>query len=293
MNYAAGTFFANPEYEELYKEVDSVVSSYRSKYGVSVDKYLVISALTAYQDNYMYFDETETGAYDNQVTVEDDDGNGGVISKTIDEMTAKIEILAKYQIVTNKSCDLDSSSMRAIASNDDSQTIFNFWTSAAAKEKNYNCSGGSGYTLSTDEGNFEDEESGSAFYWNLIDENFLAEYYPQYFAGIEEELYYSHAAEAVKYIYLYADALRSLDCSGSNTAGRLTTIYEECSGIKVLPDEQGRYGGTYSLEEYVAGVIADEFTPGYMGAVTNDSAAIKEELKAFAIVIRSYSINVY
>ena len=291
LNYAAGTFFANEEYEELYKEVDSVVSSYRSKYGVSIDKYLIISALTAYQDNYMYFDETESGAYDNQVTVEDDDGNGGVITKTIDEMTAKIEILAKYQIITSKSCSFDSSSMRAIASNDDSTTIFNFWTSAAAKEKNYDCNGGSGYKLSTDEGKIDDDNSGSAFYWNLIDENFLAEYYPQYFAGIEEELYYTHAAEAVKYIYLYADALRSLDCNGSNTAGRLTTIYEECSGIKVLADDQGRYAGTYSLEEYVAGVIADEFTPGYMGAVTDDAAAIKEELKAFAIVIRSYSIN--
>lgn len=291
LNYASGTVFANEDYEKLYSEVESVVSEYRSKYGVTVDKYLIIAALTAYQDNQMYFDETESGAYDNYLTVEGDDGSGGTISKTIDEMTAKIEILAKYQIITNKSCSLDSSSMRSIASNDDADNIFNFWTSAASKEKNYNCSGGSGYQLSTEKGTYDDENSGSAFYWNLIDEDFLVEYYPQYFSGIEEELYYTHAAESIEYIYLYADALRALDCSGTSSTAKLTTIYEECSGIKVLADENGNYAGTYSLEEYVAGVIADEFTPGYMAAATSDNDAIKEELKAFAIVIRSYSIN--
>jgi len=152
LNYATNNFFANEEYTKLYQEVESVVSSYQSKYGVKVDKYLIISALTAYQDNEMYFDKTESGAYDEFIAVEDEDSEGATISRSVDAMTAKIEILAKYQIKTNSSCSYDSSTMRNIASNDDSNNLLNFWTSAAYKEKNYDCNGGSGYSLSTEEG---------------------------------------------------------------------------------------------------------------------------------------------
>jgi len=294
LNYATNNFFANEEYTKLYQEVESVVSSYQSKYGVKVDKYLIISALTAYQDNEMYFDKTESGAYDEFIAVEDEDSEGATISRSVDAMTAKIEILAKYQIKTNSSCSYDSSTMRNIASNDDSNNLLNFWTSAAYKEKNYDCNGGSGYSLSTEEGNIADENSGSTFYWNLIDENFLKEYYPEYFSGINDELYESHAAEAIEYIYLYASALKELDCDnggGSNSlANNFTSIDVSCPTVNVLPDANGNYGGTYQLEEYIAGVLSDEFSPSYMKSISGDDNAVKENLKTFAIVVRSYTI---
>ncbi len=216
LNYASGTYLASEEYRKIYDTVDKVVQEYKTKYGVTVDKYLIISALTAYQGNEMYVDTTDSSAYDT-ITV-DTEGEDGVFSKSVTEMENYVEILAKYQIVTKSSCSLDSSTPRAIASNDDSTNLFNFWTSAASKEKNYDCSGGSGYSLSVDEGRLEDDESGSAFYWNMIDEDFLLEYYSKYFNGVNDEIYESHAADVVEYIYLYAETLETYDTTNTTVA---------------------------------------------------------------------------
>lgn len=214
LNYASGNFLDSEEYHKIYEEVEEVVTEYQSKYGVKVDKYLIISALTAYQGNEMYQDDTEGSAYD-IINVEDD---SGTFSKSVTEMKNFAEILAKYQIKTTKSCSHDSGSMRKIASNDDSTNLFNFWTSAAAKEKNYDCSGSSSqnsYSLSIDEGKIDDDDSGSTFYWNLIDENFLREYYDVYFEKLSDDVYEKTAAETVEYIYLYADTLKTFDTTNT------------------------------------------------------------------------------
>ena len=254
LDYASGTFLASEEYRKIYDTVEEVVQEYSSKYGVKVDKYLIISALTAYQGNEMYYDKTESGAYDD-ITV-DTDGEDGVFSKTVSEMKNYVEILAKYQIVTQKSCGLDSSTQRAIASNDDSTNLFNFWISAAAKEKNYDCSGGSGYKLSIEEGKLEDENSGSAFYWNMIDENFLNEYYKKYFEGVNADIYESHAAEVVEYIYLYAETLKTYDTTN--------TTVSACNGTSfwwpIGSDEtQTRNGATFASGDPVSTSITATF----------------------------------
>ena len=294
MNYAADNFFENENYKKLYEEVENVVSEYRSKYGVTVDKYLIIAALTALQDNSYYVDDTESGAY-NYTTAEDDG-----YYKSLDEMTAKIEILAKYQIKTYANCSSDSSSVRKIASNDDNTNIFNFWTSAASREKNYDCSGGgTSYSLSTEKGSYDDENSGGVFYWNLIDENFMVEYYPEYFDEVlDDELYHTHLADAVDYIYLYADSLRQIDCENSGSvAGNFPVVDVTCPQVVVTPcvSTKGAHCfpdyGNYDLESYVAGVVNREFSPSYMKTIAGSNADIKENIKAFAIAIRTYTLS--
>ena len=224
LNYASGNFLDSEEYRKIYDEVEDVVSEYRDKYGVTVDKYLIISALTAYQGNEMYEDDTEGSAYD-IINVEDD---SGTFSKSVTEMKNFAEILAKYQIKTTTSCSHDSGTMRQIASNDDSTNIFNFWTSAAAKEKNYDCSGSSSsksYSISTEEGQIDDDDSGSTFYWNLVDENFLKEYYDVYFEKLSDEVYEETAADTIEYIYLYAETLKTFDTTNTTVTACNGTSY--------------------------------------------------------------------
>ena len=214
LNYASGSYLDSEEYRKIYDEVESVVTEYRRKYGITVDKYLIISALTAYQGNEMYSDNTESSAYD-EVIVEDE--TTGVFDKSDSEMKSYAEILAKYQIKTTTSCSYDSSTIRKIASNDDSG-FFDFLKSAAAKEKNYDCSGSSNaknYSLSTDMGDIDDDNSGSTFYWNLIDEDFLKEYYSEYFEGLSGDVYEQTAADVVEYIYMYAVTLKTYDTTNT------------------------------------------------------------------------------
>ncbi len=217
LNYASGSYLESEEYRKIYQTVEEVVSEYKDKYGVTVDKYLIISALTAYQGNELYYDKTEGSAYDT-INVEDDGEEGDVFYKSVTEMKNYAEILAKYQIKTTTSCDMDSSNNRKIASNDDETNLFNFWTSAASKEKNYDCSGSSSsksYSLSLNEGFIDDEETGGVFYWNLVDESFLKEYYSVFFSGIKPELYEETAADTIEYIYLYAETLKTFDTTNT------------------------------------------------------------------------------
>ena len=172
----------------------------------------------------MYEDDTEESAYD-IINVEDD---SGTFSKSVTEMKNFAEILAKYQIKTTTSCSYDSGTMRQIASNDDSTNIFNFWTSAAAKEKNYDCSGSSSsksYSISTEEGKIDDDDSGSTFYWNLIDESFLKEYYDVYFDKLSDEVYEETAADTIEYIYLYAETLKTFDTTNTTVTACNGTSY--------------------------------------------------------------------
>ena len=242
LNYASGSYLDSEDYQKIYKEVENVVSEYQSKYGVTVDKYLIISALTAYQGNEMYADSTEGSAY-NTISVESDDPEQ--FYKSVTEMKNYVEILAKFQIKTTKSCSADSSTMRKIASNDDETNFFNFWTSAASKEKNYDCSGSSStesYSLSLNEGFIDDDDSGSTFYWNLVDEDFLKEYYSVFFSGIKPELYEKTAAETIEYIYLYAETLKTFDttnttvtaCNGTSFWWPIGSVETTTNGNKTL-----------------------------------------------------------
>lgn len=306
LNYASGNLYANEEYEKLYSAVEEVVSDYQQKYSVKVNKYLIIAALTAFEDNENYFDNA-ANSYDNinvDEEVTDSSGTTSIAKKSLSAMKAKIEILAKYQIKTVTTCNFDSTDPRKIASNDDNNNVFNFWTSAASKEKNYDCSGSGDtyYALSLEEGNIDDDESGSVFYWNLIDEDFFKEYYSEYFANITDpEVYNTQVARAVEYIYLYAKTLENLDCnngglSNNFLATNLTPTSASCNLVSVGPDKNGRYAGSYQLEEYVAGVIAHEAEYNYVskylpGGFTSHKDQVKEAMKAFAIAIRTFTLN--
>jgi len=215
INYVSGTYLESEEYRKIYDEVESVVKQYQRKYGVQVDKYLIISALTSYQGNENYSDNTDSGLYD-EIIVEDEES--GVIDKSVTQMKNYVELLAKYQIKTTTNCSFDSSTMRGIASNDDSNNILNFWQSAVAKEKNYDCSGTSGsksYSLSNERGKINDDNSGSTFYWNLVDEDFFRDYYPEFFDGLSDEQYLTVADETIEYIYMYAETLKTYDTTNT------------------------------------------------------------------------------
>lgn len=189
----------NVDYHMLYEEIDDVVTRYKNEYGVEIDKYLIISVLTSYKDNYEYSNETTTDLFDY------------VEGTNTLKATAMIEVLAKYQIKTNAYCDKDSSTMRKIASNDDVLGVTNFWTSEVAREKNYSCSlttQETTYELSTEQGSIDNENSGSTFYWNLIDEGFFKEYYPNYFASLTGESYEQAATKTLDYMYQRANSLR-------------------------------------------------------------------------------------
>lgn len=209
-NYITGNFYANENYQRLYQEIEKVEDEYKKKYNVKIDKYLMISMITSYQDNSAYRDDTESGIYEILEQYENRS-----------KMNVMIETLAKYQIKTIKKCSNNSSSMRKIASNDDKTNIINFWMSELAKEKNYDCSGDSvipKYEISTEKGNINDENSGSVFYWNLIDEGFFKEYYPNYFSNLSEEEYEKKAVETLDYIYMYAENLKEYDKTVTKTS---------------------------------------------------------------------------
>lgn len=212
LNYVSGNFYDNSEYQRLYQEIESVSAQYQANYGVKIDKYLIMSVLTSYKDNSAYVKDTSSGFFDYLE---------GLDNKT--KASAMIETLAKYQIKTVTSCDKDSSTMRQIASNDDSLSITNFWTSELSREKNYDCSGSSSditYEVSTEIGKLDDENSGSVFYWNLIDEGFFKEYYPDYFGKLSGESYEKAAAQALEYMYLYTETLKEYDTTTAKVDDR-------------------------------------------------------------------------
>lgn len=313
LNYASGSKYENEEYEKFYNTIDEVYSDYLNKYGVLIDKNLIVATLTALQDNSLYFND---GSLYGSVGIDDEgydeDGNVITIEKSVTDMTNKVEILARYQIKTVTVCDYDYSTPRAIARNDDGGDLTNFWQSALQKEKNYQCSlvrdSGSNpldpdpiyYELSTGIGDINDDSSGSVYYWNLIDEGFIEEYYKEFFDKIkDEEVRKTQLARIVDYIYLYKESLDNVSAhfNGSGVVVDLDVNDSlSCDVVTVLPDKNGNYGGQYALEDYVAGVIQDEFSPNYaanvLGGLNEGTRPIvKEALKGFAIAVRTYTIN--
>ena len=158
--------------KELKTKISEVKSSYSSKYGVSIDEKLILATLIAYQDTEKYTVEAQNES--DNVTEEDEDNEG--TTKGISDMTSKIELLAKYQIMTTAKCNYDSSTIRKIASND-KEGLF------GKEEKNYKCvSSGDdeSYSLSIERGDIDDENSGGVYFWNLIDGGFITDYYSDY-----------------------------------------------------------------------------------------------------------------
>lgn len=158
--------------KELKTKISEVKSSYSSKYGVSIDEKLILATLIAYQDTEKYTVDAQNES--DNVTEEDEDNEG--TTKDISDMTSKIELLAKYQIMTTAKCNYDSSTIRKIASND-KEGLF------GKEEKNYKCDSTSDnetYTISIDRGDIEDDNSGGVYYWNLIDGDFITDYYSDY-----------------------------------------------------------------------------------------------------------------
>lgn len=169
-------------YEELREEIAKVISNYRST--ADIDGTLILATLIGYNDN----EEMED--------VE-------VISKNMAYMKKQVSKLASYQIMTTKSCDEDSSTMRLIASNDD---LFS--------EANNKCipgMDGEEYSISIEEGDFDDNSSGSVYYWNLIDENFIFDYYNDYMINKDNNTSENNdkIKEIISDIYLYYESLKA------------------------------------------------------------------------------------
>jgi len=138
-------------YEELRKEIGSTISDYQGR--ADIDGVLILATLIGYNDN---------------EGIED----SSAIAKNMANMKKQVDKLADYQIMVTKDCSDDSSTIRKIAGND-----------PIIGEENRNCiagTNGSTYSLSIEEGEFDNDNSGSVYYWNLIDEEFIFDYYNEY-----------------------------------------------------------------------------------------------------------------
>lgn len=225
-------------YLEVRQEISSIISNYRGK--VNIDGNLILATLVAYNDNSQLDSESSN-------------------SKNIEYMKKQVNKLAAYQVITNESCDYDSSTIRKIASNDD-------WFD----EANYNCVPGMEgitYTLSIDEGNYNDDNSGSSYYWNLIDEEFIFDYYNEYMLNKDENTSENEEkiSKIVRDIYAYYKTLDNIDYG----------VRTLCSNGITLD------GVTMNFENYVKGVV-------YSYAENKDFPM--ESLKALAISARSRAL---
>ena len=258
INYLAGGKKKNRSYREIYKTVESVQKEVYEETSVRVNKYLIISALTIFMNNDYYIDKS-TGAF-NYVSPETSDGS----TKSMTVIKNFATVLAKYQIMTTDSCSASSETYREIASNDD-EGLETFTLTAAAKEKNYNCGSKipSG-SPSTIQGRLNDNESGSLFYWNMIDENFFNNYYPELFMNLSKngdykEVYYQAADNALKMIYAYAETLKEYDennssgSSSSSSSGEGQALHMDewiAAGKPVLNRTNGTVQGPSGKETY-------------------------------------------
>lgn len=229
-------------YEELRGEITKVVSSYRSK--TNVDGNLILATLVAYNDM-------------------EDIENEEISSKNMAYMKKQVSKLAEYQIMTTKTCSYDSSTMRKIASNDD-----------LIGEANYNCVSdmeGESYSISIDEGKIDDDNSGGVYYWNLIDEGFIFDYYNDYMINKDDKNSSENdevISNIISEIYDYYNMMDKQSFIG------ITSI---CSnGITVD-------GVTMNFEDYIKGVVYSEL---------GGKQVPIEALKAQAVAARSVALYV-
>lgn len=235
-------------FQELKDEIQRVARKHSSK--VKVDEDLIFATLVSYKSDEDYLNRGET-------------------FKNMSYMKKQVEKLVLYQIMTTKKCDLDSSTMRKIASNDE---LF--------QETNYNCvekdMDGDGdidkddekiviYTLSNQRGDYRSDNSGSTYFWNLIDEDFIFNYYNEYMFNQKDNTTGENVErinEIIDYIYSFYELMDKKNFSDQPL----------CSdGITVD-------GVTMDLEDYVKGVIYTEI---------GNSDVPEEAIKAMAVAVRS------
>lgn len=244
-------------YEQLYEAVDKVSGEVSSKYNVSINKYLIISTMTAVMDNDNYSNETNTS-----ITVNSRNEENELIQMSISQLENKVRILAMYQIETGKpDCSMPSNTKRQIAANDDA--AYSAFSNAADQEKNYNCNATEeSYTATYEEGSIDNENSGGVFFWNLVDENFLEEYYQDAFKDLKEEEKKAKKAEYVDYIYLYAKMLEEGQlkrtsggsCEYDNIIVKLYECETPTNSIFNQNPDPRYYIESLPFEEYMLGV---------------------------------------
>ena len=244
-------------YKELRDHIKKVAQKHSSK--VKVDENLIFATLVSYKGDEDYLGDENSLADTKRF-------------KNMDHMKAQVEKLVLFQIMTITECEYDSSTIRKIAKNDDPM-----W----GEEKNYKCIEIPeeekedddvkyiAYQLSNERGNFNDDNSGGVYFWNLIDENFIFEYYKEYMynpddntTGENEE----RINEIIDFIYSFYELMDKQDFGDGAV----------CSGGITVD------GVTMDLEDYVKGVIYTEIG-------NNDIP--EEALKAMAVAIRSNALS--
>jgi len=226
-------------YKELKDKILEVESKYR--YRVNIDENLIIATLISYNSDEEF-------------------SNDGSTLKNMNYMKKQVEKLALYQIITNTSCAFDSSTIRKIANND-----------GVLSEDNYNCiygMEGVTYKLSTEIGDYNDDNSGSTYYWNLIDNDFIFDYYNEYMVNPESntEENKEKIQEIIEYIYAFYELMDKSSIDSKSVCG---------DGITVD-------GVTMDFEEYIGGVLYNEIGDNYLPV---------EALKAMAISARSSALS--
>ena len=181
---------------KIYNIVDNVVNKYKKDYNVDVDKYLLLAVLLADKDPSFYS------------TNPSDSSTSRQINEALNEKYANI--LASFQMERITKCDLFSRNKREIAGNDEgkSKTI----DELEKNEKNFNCSFNTDivkYNIDTKKGNLNSDNSGSVFYWNMIDSVFLEEYYKDKFKDSTNKE--KTKDELLTHIYKYRDNLEIYD----------------------------------------------------------------------------------
>ena len=181
---------------KIYNIVDNVVNKYKKDYNVDVDKYLLLAVLLADKDPSFYS------------TNPSDSSTSRQINEALNEKYANI--LASFQMERVTKCDLFSRNKREIAGNDEakSKTI----DELEKNEKNFNCSSNTNivkYNIDTKKGNLNSDNSGSVFYWNMIDSVFLEEYYKDKFKDSTNKE--KTKDELLTHIYKYRDNLEIYD----------------------------------------------------------------------------------
>lgn len=123
------------------------------------------------------------------------------------------------------------------------------------------------------EGDYDDPENTGSNFFRWLYTDFVDDYYKEYLGNLTGDKLAEKKEEIIHFIYLYYKELakNNTDCSNSY-------VNLSCPQITV---SGGDYAGTYSLEEYVEGVVAAEL--GYSG--------YPEALKAQAIAARTFAIK--
>ncbi len=301
--------------EDLYLKVNQVAKDYHNKYGLEIDRDLIVATLVSQlqNDEYAYSEKTK----------KDENGNIDWDWYVEKKMIPQVDLLAKYQImeVIGQGSGLctsqwqeDGIDMEKVASHDTKASVIDFflgwifYKEAVKNERNIRCvaapfngESDSVSVISTEEGTYsvnlvgnelvetKSPYTGGVYFWNLVGpKGFIFEYYNDYLAipiknGDKEAQYEANKAQILEIahsIYTYRRGLIN-----PNYCENYRILKDPVEPeINVLPNDAGLYGGIYDLETYVAGVMSIEFPPHLAGNT--------EALKAFAILARTYGLEV-